>query len=38
MIPYKVPDMYGRPWAKIWEEYHEKGMQRPPEKELIKFD
>jgi hypothetical protein len=30
--------MYGRPWAKIWEEYHEKGMKRPPEKELIKFD
>ena len=28
-----------RPWAKIWEEYHEKGMQRPQqEKELIKFD
>ena len=24
-IPYKVPDMYGRPWAKIWEEYHEQG-------------
>jgi hypothetical protein len=30
--------MFGRPWAKIWEEYHEKGMQRPPEKELITFD
>ena len=29
VIPYKVPNMYGRPWAKIWEEYHEKGMQRP---------
>jgi hypothetical protein len=38
VIPFKVPEMYGRPWAKIWEEYHEKGMQRPPEKELIKFD
>ena len=38
VIPYKVPDMFGRPWAKIWEEYHEKGMQRPPEKELITFD
>jgi hypothetical protein len=37
-IPYKVPDMYGRPWAKLWEEYHEKGMERPAEKELLKFD
>jgi hypothetical protein len=38
VIPFKVPDMYGRPWAKIWEEYHEKGMQRPKEKELITFN
>jgi hypothetical protein len=37
VIPYKVPNMYDRPWAKIWEEHHEKGMQRPPEKELISF-
>ena len=29
-----VPDIYGRPWAQIWEEYHEKGMS-PPEKEDI---
>ena len=32
VIPFKVPNMYGRPWAQIWEEYHEKGMQRPAEK------
>jgi hypothetical protein len=38
VIPYKVPDMYGRPWAKLWEEYHEKGMKRPEEKPLITFD
>ena len=38
MIEYKVPDMLGRPWAKIWEEYHEKGMQRPQEKDIFKFD
>jgi len=29
VIPYKVPNMYGRPWAQLWEEYHEKGMTRP---------
>jgi len=34
-----VPNLFDRPWARIWEEYHEKGMQRPQqEKELIKFD
>ena len=26
---YTVPDIYGRPWAQIWEKYHEQGMQRP---------
>jgi hypothetical protein len=26
---YRVFDMYGRPWAEIWEHYHEEGMQKP---------
>lgn len=26
---YTVPDTYGRPWARIWEQYHEEGMTRP---------
>jgi len=34
VFPYKVPDMFGRPWAQIWEEYHEKGMKRPVENDL----
>jgi hypothetical protein len=38
VFEYKAPNLFDRPWAKIWEEYHEKGMQRPPEKELLKFD
>ena len=37
VFPYKVPNVYGRPWAEIWEEYHEKGMKRP-EKEIFKFN
>jgi len=37
VIEYEVPDMYGRPWAHIWEEYWEKGMQRPDDEEDI-FD
>jgi hypothetical protein len=24
-----MPDMYGRPWAKVWEEHFEKGMTKP---------
>ena len=38
VIDYKVPDMFGRPWAQIWEEHHEKGMARPKEKDIFSFD
>jgi hypothetical protein len=26
---YTLPDIFGRPWAQIWERYHEEGMERP---------
>ena len=26
---YTPPDIFGRPWAQIWERYHETGMERP---------
>jgi hypothetical protein len=29
VIEYRVPDMYGRPWGQIWEQYHEQGMKKP---------
>ncbi len=29
MVEYIVPDIYGRPWAAIWERYHEEGMTPP---------
>jgi hypothetical protein len=32
---YRVPDIYGRPWAQIWERYHEEGMERPQEDSLF---
>jgi hypothetical protein len=35
---FKVPDMYGRPWADIWEEYHEEGMTKPEEEDLFTFE
>jgi hypothetical protein len=28
-IEYRAPDIFGRPWAEIWERYHEEGMERP---------
>jgi len=27
VIQYGVPEMFGRPWAQIWEEYFEEGMK-----------
>ena len=36
-IEYEVPDMYGRPWAQIWEKYFEEGMT-PPDEEGDIFD
>jgi len=29
VIEFEVPDIYGRPWAKIWEKYFEQDMERP---------
>ncbi len=37
-IEYRVPDMYGRPWAKLWEEYFEQGMEKPEAEDLFNFD
>jgi hypothetical protein len=34
---FELPDMYGRPWAKIWEKYREQGMQRPVEEDFFSF-
>jgi hypothetical protein len=36
-IEYTIPDMYGRPWAQIWERYFEDGMQRPGDESLFDF-
>jgi hypothetical protein len=37
VIQYEVPDMYGRPWAKIWEQL-EQDMERPKEEDIFSFD
>jgi hypothetical protein len=38
VIQYRVEDLYGRPWAAVWEEYFEKGMQRPEREDIFDFD
>ena len=35
---YEYYDMYGRPWAQIWERYHEDGMKRPEAEDIFSFD
>ncbi|MEP7313650.1 MAG: hypothetical protein ABI859_13775 [Pseudomonadota bacterium] len=37
VIEFEVPDMYGRPWAQIWEKYWEQGMTRPNNVDLFDF-
>jgi hypothetical protein len=38
IIEYRVPDMFGRPWAKIWEEFFEQDMDRPSEELDLGFE
>ena len=37
VIEYEVPDIYGRPWAHIWEKYFEQGMQKPQSEDIFTF-
>lgn len=38
VIDYEVPDIYDRPWASLWERYHEQGMQRPIAEDVFSFE
>jgi hypothetical protein len=35
---YSLPDIFGRPWAQIWQRYHEEGMERPEEQDVFSFE
>jgi hypothetical protein len=35
---YTLPDIFGRPWAQIWERYHEEGMEHPAKEDLFSFE
>jgi hypothetical protein len=34
---YEYPDIFGRPWARIWETYHERDMARPAPEDIFSF-
>ena len=36
-IEYEVPDMFGRPWAQMWEKYFEQGMKREEQGDIFDF-
>jgi hypothetical protein len=38
VIDYEVPDMYGRPWAEIWKEHHEREMAPPQSEDIFSFE
>ena len=38
MFEYEIPDMYGRPWAAMWEKYFEQDMEKPEEADLFSFE
>jgi hypothetical protein len=38
VIEYEIPDMYGRPWAQIWEKYFEQDMEKPQEADIFSFE
>jgi hypothetical protein len=37
VIDYDVLDMYGRPWAQLWEKYSEPGMTHPEPADIFNF-
>ena len=36
-IEFAVPDMYGRPWSRIWEQHFEDGMTTPDRDSVFEF-
>jgi hypothetical protein len=37
-IDFTVPNLYRRPWARIWEQYFEQDMQAPGEESIFEFE
>jgi hypothetical protein len=38
-LDFQIPDMYGRPWAQIWERHFEQNMEQPePDADIFDFE
>jgi hypothetical protein len=37
ILEYEVPDMYGRPWAHLWDKYWEQDMKKPEQADIFDF-
>ncbi len=37
-IEYTIPDMFGRPWAQMWEQYAEPGMEQEAGEDIFSFE
>jgi hypothetical protein len=37
-IRFEVPDLYGRPWARLWERHFEQHMSKPEEDDIFSFE
>jgi len=37
-LEYIMPNIPGRPWADIWERYHEEGIEQPEEEDFFSFE
>jgi hypothetical protein len=37
VFEFEVPDLYGRPWAQIWEKYWEQDMKKPDKDDLFDY-
>jgi hypothetical protein len=38
VIELEIPDMYGQPWSRIWEQFHERNMRAPAADDIFSFD
>jgi hypothetical protein len=38
VLQLEVPDMYGRPWAQLWEKHWEQDMEGPEETDIFSFE
>ncbi len=38
VIDYEILDMYGRPWAYLWEKYFEQDMEKPEAEDIFSFN